>query len=119
MRKPRIFVTAKISLQDATVPCSIKYCAPGFEFAHAIGCFPRVQLSHAPVVDVLTTTHRIGEMHFPIVALIDIGEGCGNAPFRHHCVGFAEQTFTNHADGNSSDRCFNRCAQTGAAAANN
>ncbi len=49
MREPRIFVTAEISLQNATVFCAIKHRAPGFEFAHAIGRFLRVQLGHAPV----------------------------------------------------------------------
>src|SRR5947199_10131088 len=37
VRKPGIFVTAKISLQNAAVLCSIEHRAPSFELAHTIG----------------------------------------------------------------------------------
>ena len=70
MREPRIFVPAKISLQDAPVFCAIEHRAPGFQFPHAIGRFFRVQLGHPPIVDILAAAHRVGEMHFPIVTIV-------------------------------------------------
>ena len=95
--EPRIFMTAKISLQNPAILRAIENRAPCFEFAHAIGRFLRVQLGHAPVVDVLAAAHGVGEMHFPIVAIIDIGQRRRDPAFRHHGVRFAEKRFANHA----------------------
>jgi hypothetical protein len=72
--------------------------APCFEFANAIGRFLRVQLGHSPIIHVLTAAHGVGEMHFPIVAVIDIGERGRDAALGHHRVRFAEQAFANHPD---------------------
>ena len=74
-----------------------------------------MQLGHAPLIDVLPTAHGIGEMHFPIVTLIDIGQGGRDPPFRHHRVCFAEKRFTNKTDRNSRSRRFDGRAQTSAA----
>src|SRR4029077_4103875 len=63
VRKSRIFVAAEMSLQNSAVFCAIKNGAPGFELAHSIGRFLRVQFSHAPLIDVLTAAHGIGEVH--------------------------------------------------------
>src|ERR1700724_1276696 len=63
MGEARIFMSAKISLQDAAVFCPIENRTPRFELAHAVGRFLCVQLRHAPLVDVLTAAHRVGEMH--------------------------------------------------------
>jgi hypothetical protein len=68
------FVAAEIALEDAAVGGSIEDRAPSFEFAHAVGSFTRVEFRHAPVVDVLAAAHRVGEVDFPIVPLIDIRE---------------------------------------------
>jgi len=62
-----------MSLQNSAVLRAIENGAPCFKLAHSIGCFLRVQLGHAPLVYVLTAAHGVGEMHFPIVAFIDIG----------------------------------------------
>ena len=91
MRQARIFVAAEISLQNAPVFCAIEHCAPGFEFAHAIGRFLGVQFSHAPLIDILAAAHRIGEVDFPIVAIIDVGQRRGNTTFGHDSVSFAEK----------------------------
>ena len=104
MRQPRIFVAAEISLQNAPVFRAIEDRAPGFEFAHAIGRFLGVQLRHAPIIDVLPAAHGVGEMHFPVVAIIDIGERRRDAAFGHDGVRFAEQRFANHPDRNAGRR---------------
>jgi len=36
-----------------------------------------------PVVDVLPSAHRIGEVHTPTVAIVDVADGCGHAAFSH------------------------------------
>ena len=100
VRKPGIFVATEISLQNPAIVCPIEDRAPCFEFAHAIGRFLRMQFRHAPVVDVLPTAHRVGEMDFPIIAIVDIRECSGNSTFSHHRVRFAEQTLAYHPDGN-------------------
>ena len=73
VRQPWVFVAAEMSLQNSSVLRAIKNGAPRFELAHAIGRFLSVQLGHAPLVHVLTASHRIGEVHLPIVAFIDVG----------------------------------------------
>ena len=95
MSEARIFVAAKISLQNPAVFRAIENRAPRFQFAHAIGRFFRVQFRHAPLIDVLAAAHRVGEMHFPIVAIIDIRERGGDPAFGHHGVRFAEKRFAN------------------------
>ena len=101
VRQPRIFVAAEISLQNAAIIRAIEYRAPRFEFAHAIRRFLRVQLGHAPIVDVLPAAHGVGEMHFPIVAIIDIRERGRDSALGHDRVRLAEQTFAHHPNGNT------------------
>src|SRR6476469_5438600 len=115
MCKSRIFMTAKVPLQNTTILCSIENRAPSFELAHAIGRLLRVQLGHAPLINVLATAHGIGEMHFPIVALIDIGQGGRDPPFRHDRVCCADKRLTNKTDRNSRYRRFDGRAQNSAA----
>ena len=117
VREARIFVTAKISLQNAAVFRAIEDRAPGLEFAHPSGRFLGVQLGHPPIVDVLPAAHRVGEMDLPVVAVVHVGERGGDPAFRHHGVRFAEQRFANHPDRHARRRRFDRRAQTGAARA--
>ena len=84
-------MAAEVALQDAAVRCAIEERAPGFEFAHAIGRFLGVKFGHPPVVDILATAHRVGEVHLPAVAIVDVGERRGDAAFGHDGVGFAEK----------------------------
>src|ERR1051326_1709584 len=74
MREAWIFVTAEMSLQNSAILRSVENGAPRLQLPHAIRCFFRVQLGHAPLVHILTAAHCIGEMHLPVVALIDIGQ---------------------------------------------
>ena len=98
VREARILVAAEVALQDAAVGGAIEQRAPGFELAHAIGRFPRVQLRHPPVVDVLAAAHRVGEVHPPAVAIVDVGERRRDAAFRHDRVRLAEQRLAEQAD---------------------
>ena len=117
VRQPRIFVAAKISLQNAPVLRAIEDRAPRFEFAHAIGRFLGVQFRHAPLIYILAAAHRIGEVDFPTVAIIHVGQGGGDPAFGHDRVRFAEQAFANHPDRNACGRRFNGRAQSRAAGA--
>ena len=85
----RIFVAAKISLQNPPVLCPVENCAPGFKLPHPIRRFLRVQLRHPPLVYILSAAHCVGEVNLPIVAFIDIGKRRGNPAFRHDGMGFS------------------------------
>ena len=91
VREARIAVAAEVALEDPAVGRAIEHRAPGFELAHAIGRFLRVELGHPPVVDVLAAAHRVGEVHFPAVAIVDVGQRRGHAAFGHDGVRLAEQ----------------------------
>src|SRR3954470_15371397 len=119
MREPRIFVAAEMSLQNSTIFGAIENSAPRLKLAHAIGRFLGVQLGHAPLVHVLATAHCIGEMHFPVVSLIDIGQCRGDSTFSHYRMRFAQQRFANERDANASSRGLNSCAQPRATSADN
>ena len=43
------------------------------------------------IVDVLAAAHRVGEMHFPIVAIVDVRQRGRDSAFGHHRVRFTEQ----------------------------
>ena len=73
VRQARIAMTAEVALVDAAVRRAIEHRAPGLELAHAIGRFLGVELGHAPVVHVLAAAHRVGEVHLPAVAIVDVG----------------------------------------------
>ena len=90
MGQPRILVAAEVALENATVLGAVKQRAPGFEFAHGIRRFLGVQLGHAPVVQILAAAHSVGEVYFPIVAVIHVAHGGGDTALRHHGVRFAE-----------------------------
>ena len=117
VREARVFVTAKVTLQDAAVLGAVEERAPGFELADALGSFLRVQFGHTPVVEVLAAAHGVGEVDAPAVAVVDVGEGGGDASFSHDGVGFAEQGFADDSDFCAGGGGFNCGAQTCAACA--
>jgi hypothetical protein len=84
-------VPAEVALKNATVRRAVEYSAPCLELAHAIRRLLRMQLGHAPVVEVLAAAHRVGEMHAPVVAIVDICERSCNSTLCHHRVRLAEQ----------------------------
>jgi hypothetical protein len=84
-------VSSEVSLQYFTVCSAIEKRSPCLKLAYALRRFPGVELGHAPVVEILTATHRIGEVDPPVIAIVDIGQRRGNASFGHHRVRFAKQ----------------------------
>ena len=115
VRKARIFVAAKVPLQNATILRAIEHRTPRLELTHTSWRFLRVQLGHPPIVHVLPAAHRVGEMHLPVVAIINIGQRRCDAAFRHYRVRLAKKTFANHPDGNAGRGCFDSCTQSSAA----
>ena len=77
-----------------------------------------MQLRHAPVVEVLTAAHRVGEVNLPVVAIVDVGQRRGYASFRHHRVCFAKERFANETNRHSGVRCFDCRAESRASGAN-
>jgi hypothetical protein len=77
-----------------------------------------VQLSHSPIVDVLAPAHGIGEMNFPVIAIVDIRQGSGNPSLGHHSVRLAQERFANEANSNSSCRGFYRGPQASTTGSN-
>ena len=98
VREPRIAVAAEVALVDAAVRRAIEHRAPGFELAHAIRRFLRVNLRHAPVVDVLAAAHRVGEVDLPVVAIVVVRQRRRHAAFGHDGVRLAEQRLADQAD---------------------
>ncbi len=117
VREPRILVAAEVALQDAAVGRAIEERAPGLELADAIRRLPGVQLRHPPVVHVLAAAHRVGEVHLPAVAIVDVRERRGDAAFGHHGVRLAEQRLAEEADLHARRRRFDRRAESGSAGA--
>ena len=117
VREARIAVAAEVALQDPAVLGAIEDRAPRLELAHAIGRLLRVQLRHAPVVQVLAAAHRVGEVDLPVVALVDVAHRGGHAALGHDGVRLAEQRLADEPDGDARRRRFDRGAQAGAAGA--
>src|SRR6185437_7821840 len=94
VRKTRVLVTAEVTLKNPSVGSSVENRAPRFQFAHAVRCLARMQLGHAPVVEILPAAHGIGKVNLPVVSLVGVGEcGC-NATLRHYGVSLSQQRFT-------------------------
>ena len=89
--QPGISVSAEVSLKNPAVCGAIEKRAPCLELADAFRRFFGVQFRHAPVVEILTAAHRIGEMDAPVIAIVDIGQCCRDASFGHYGMRFAEQ----------------------------
>ena len=110
-------VAAEGALQNFAVFGAVEKRAPLLEFADAVGSFLGVKLRHAPVVQEFSAAHRVAKMRAPIVGLIDVGHGGGEAAFGHYGVRFAEQRFANHADARALRQSFDRGAESRAARA--
>ena len=113
----RVAMAAEIALEDPPVLGAIEHGAPGLELADAIGRFPGVQLGHAPVVDVLAAAHRVGEVHLPVVAVVDVAERRRHAALGHDRVGLAEQRLADQPDLHAGGRRFDGRAEPRAAGA--
>ena len=117
VRETRIPMAAEVALKNSAVGRAIEQRAPRLELLHAIRRFLRVQLGHAPVVEILAAAHRVGEMHAPVVAIVDVPHRRGHAALGHHRVRLAEQRLAHEADLHAIARRLDRRAQPGAAGA--
>ena len=72
VRQARKTMSTKIALQDTSILRAVKQCPPFLELVDPIRCLLGMQLRHAPVVEHLAATHRIAEMHLPVVTRVDI-----------------------------------------------
>ena len=115
VREARIAVAPEVALQDAPVLRPVEQRAPRLELAHPVRRLAGVQLGHAPVVDVLAAAHRIAEVDAPVVAVVHVPERRGDASFRHHGVGLAEERLADEADGHPGGGRLDRGAEPGAA----
>ena len=104
VREARIAVAAEVALEDRPSGVRSKTRAPGFELAHAVGASLRVQLGHAPVVDVLAAAHGVGEVDLPVVAVVHVGQRRGDAALGHHRVRLAEQRLADEPDRHAGRR---------------
>ena len=99
-------MAAEVALQDSPIWRPIEQRAPRLELANAIGRLLRVQLGHAPIVDVLAAAHRVGEMHTPAVSIVDVPQRRRRTAFGHHRMRLAEQRLAHEPDANALCRCF-------------
>src|SRR5436189_5586101 len=76
-----------------------------------------MQLGHPPVVYILAAAHRIGKMHLPTIAIIDIRERRRHSAFGHYGVRFPQQRFADEPNAYARRRRLYRSAQTGSACA--
>ncbi len=118
VRETRIAMPAEVSLEDASVLRAIEDGAPRLELAHAIGRFLRVELGHAPLVQVLPATHRVGEVHLPRIAIVDVPERRRHTAFGHDRVRLPEEALAHHTDVHAGRGSFDRRAETRATGAN-
>src|SRR5258708_6126071 len=97
VRKSRIAVTSEVALQNASVGGAVEQCTPRLELVHASGRFLRMNLRHAPTVDVLSAAHRVGEVNAPVVPIVHVAHGGGNTTLGHYSVRLAQQRLAHHA----------------------
>jgi hypothetical protein len=84
--QPGILVAAEVALKDAAIRRAVEQGAPGFQLPHPVRRLLGVQLRHAPVVDVLATAHRVGEVHPPAVPVVHVAERGRDPTLGHHRV---------------------------------
>ena len=89
--QPGILVPAEVALEDAAVGGAVEQRAPRLQLAHPVRRLLRVQLGHAPVVDVLPAAHGVGEVHLPAVAVVHVGQRRRDPALGHHGVRLPQQ----------------------------
>ena len=117
VHEPLVGVAAERALRHLAVGRAVEDAAPLLELAHAVGRLLRVQLGHAPVVEVLAARHRVLEVDLPVVLGVDVAERRGDAALGHHRVRLAEQRLAHERRPGAGVRGVDRGAQPGAAGA--
>ena len=117
VREARVLVAAEVALEDLAVGGAIEERAPLLELVDAVGRLHRVELGHAPLVEVAAALHRVAEVDLPVVLRLDVAEGRGDAAFGHHGVRLAEERLADQTDADAHRARFDRRAKPGAAGA--
>jgi hypothetical protein len=111
-------MSAECALQDPAIVCPVKQRAPLLEFAHTIGCFLRMDLRHAPVVQKFAAAHGVAKVRAPIIAGINVGHRRCYSALGHNRVRFPEKRFANYPDARALSQRLNCSAQSCSACAN-
>ena len=98
VREARVAVATEVALVDAAIRRAVEHGAPAFELPHAIGRLLGVDFRHPPIIEVLPSAHRVGEVDLPVVTLVVIGQRGRHAAFGHHRVRLAEQRLADESD---------------------
>ena len=106
VRETRIGMSTEIALQNLAVRRSVEERAPRLELARTLRRLFRVVLRHTPTVQVLTATHRVGEVNIPAVTLVDIRHRRRHATLGHDGVCLTEKRLTDQTDGYAFSRSF-------------
>ena len=80
VRQARIFVPSEVALENAAVWGAVEERTPCLQLLDPVGRFLRVELGHAPVVDVLAAAHGVGEVNLPVVAVVHIAQAAATPP---------------------------------------
>ena len=112
-----VAVTAEIPLKDPAVFGAVEQSAPGFELPDPVRRLFGVEFGHPPVVDVLAAAKGIGEVNFPVVAVVDVPHRGRHASLGHDRVGLAEKGLADEPDGDAARGGFDRGAEAGATGA--
>ena len=91
--------------------------APRLQLPHPVRRFLRVQLGHAPVVDVLAAAHGVGEVDLPAVAVVHVSQRRRDAALGHDGVRLAEQGLADQTDRHARGGRGDGGAEPGAAGA--
>src|SRR2546427_471470 len=79
MGETRIPMAAKIPLENVSLASPVEDGAPRLQLANAGRSFFGMEFGHMPVVEVLSSAHRVCEVNSPVVGGIDRAQRCGNA----------------------------------------
>ncbi len=86
-------MTSEISLQNSAILCLGPKTAPQASSSRTrAGASRACSSAIRHIVDVMTTSHRVREVHFPIIALVDIGESRRDSALGHDGMRLAQET---------------------------
>ncbi len=90
VRQSRIGVSAEVALTDSAIVGAVEQRAVGLQLPDPVRRLLGVQLGHTPVVQELSTAHRVAEVSLPIVLRVGVAHRGRAAAFGHDRVGLAE-----------------------------
>ncbi len=91
-----VAVAAEVPLADQALLGPVEQRPPLLQLPHPLRRLLGVQLGHPPVVEQLAAAHGVAEVNLPVVLGVQVAHGRGDAAFRHHRVGLAEQALADH-----------------------